>query len=924
MILALLLASCLVLVVAAFVLGQAWGRGTGWVVSAGFGGVLTALTWAVAGGPNQQFAWPWLPSLGVVFRLQLDGLGLLFAAVVLGIGALVMAYAVNYLPPGRHGQFYALLTFFAFAMFGLVLAGDVVVMWVMWEFTTLCSFLLISQSGPKGKDPAIRTLLVTAAGGLCLLAAVAVMTVVTGTSRLDDILTSPYWAAHPDMTATLAVLIAAAAFTKCAQFPFHAWLPDAMVASTPVSAYLHAAAMVKAGIFLLIRFSAIFSTTGVWNVLLVGVGLWTALMGAFMALRRHDLKELLAYSTISQLGFMVATIGIGTGYAIVGALAHVVGHALFKSALFMAVGLIDHETRTRDIRKLSGLWRAMPATSVVLVVAAASMAGIPPLFGFVTKEALFKAMTLAPWGSGWTWVICLAGVAAATLTFAYSARMVVTTLPGPPMTPEPHEAPMAMVAPVAVAAGAGVVLGVAGPLAEPLVIGAAAAVTGKPPTLDLSLWHGFTVPLGMSTAVLALGLVLVLARRRVDAVLGFERMSFSAVRVVEGFRSGSIGLGRHVGAPTRSDSPFRHLAAVLGAFVAVVAAGLWFTGFAPLDPNADRAVDWLFSAIVALGAIITIRARSRIALVLSVGVVGFAVALLFFSLGAPDVALTQLLVEILTVVVMVLLLTRLPVWFHATKPPRTIAATAIATLVGLAGFGVGWIMMDSQGLSPVGRYYIEQAYRLTGGTNVVNTILVDFRALDTLGELIVLGVAGVAVIVALESRGLLPWRKSPIVLTPGNPARDPGDNATSLRVTARFVVPLLALTSVWMFLRGHYNPGGGFIAALIGGAALSLVFLAARDDRVAKLEVSSTRLIGGGMLISLITGVFGFAAGSFLRPLGVDVLGIKVSTGLLFDVGVYLAVIGLILTTLKRLGLDTPELAPRRKPVEMAPKEERK
>ncbi len=432
MVLALVLLAALVLTAAAFALGQRAGRRAGWAIAAGLAALAGVLVAARTGGGGEPLAVtiPWLPTLGVALNLRLDALGFLFALVVLVVGALVMAYAVYYLPDGRHGSFYALLTFFAAAMLGLVMANDLVVLWVTWEFTTLTSFLLISQSGPKGQGPAIRTLLVTGAGGLCLLAGVALTVTATGTTVLDAALRSPVWAERPDVAALVATLVAFAAFTKSAQFPFHAWLPDAMVASTPVSAYLHAAAMVKAGIYVLLRFSTAFRELPAWTTTLLLVGLVTALMGAVFALQRHDLKELLAYSRVSQLGFLVATIGLGTEYALVGALVHVVAHALFKSALFMAVGLIDHEAGTRDLRRLQGLARTMPATTAVLAVAAAlflstaavemtygphdlgavrglarrepvtavvffvaamSLAGLPPFSGFVAKFAVIAA-----------------------------------------------------------------------------------------------------------------------------------------------------------------------------------------------------------------------------------------------------------------------------------------------------------------------------------------------------------------------------------------------------------------------------------------------------------------------------------------------------------------------------------------------------
>lgn len=902
--------------VAAVPAGRYLGRHAGWPIAAALAALAAgvAVMWRGRGDAELVSQRAWMEALDANLRLRVDGLALVFSLVVLVVGALVMAYSVNYLPRGRHGIFYGLLALFAAAMLGLVMADDLMLLWVMWELTTVCSFLLIQQAGPRGRGPAARTLLQTAVGGLCLLAAVAATIVVTGTTRLSDALASPVWGERPGVTATVALLVAVAAFTKSAQFPFHGWLPDAMVASTPVSAYLHAAAMVKAGIYLLLRFSTAFHDVAAWNAALVTIGLITAVMGAVFALQRFDLKELLAYSTVSQLGFLVATIGIGTGYAMVGALIHVIAHAAFKSALFMSVGLIDHEASTRDIRILSGLRRCMPMTSLVLALSAASMAGLPPMLGFVSKEAMFAAIAGAPFATAWVVAASVAAVAAAVCTFAYSGRML-RPLFGPAMEERPHEAPAAMVAPVALGAAAGVVLGLSGPLLEPLVNLGARAISPGAAGADLALWHGLTPALGMSATVIALGAAMVAGRHAVDDVLHERRLfPVRAVEVVDGFRLMSSRVGRRVGDVARIDSPFRHLAVPLLLLIGVVATTIVDAGVPVPDPGTTRPLDWLLTALVLVGVGLTLRARSRVTLVTTVGIVGFMVALMFFNLGAPDVALTQLLVEILTVVVMVLLLIRLPHRFHHTERSRLWVARGIALGAGVAATAITMIVLSLDEPSPVGRHYLQNAKDLTGGSNVVNTILVDFRAFDTLGEMVVLGVVAVAMVVALESRGLLPRRPSTIVAPKDSPVIDPEANTIALRMTDRIVGVVLGILSVWFFLRGHYEPGGGFIAALIAGAAVCLVFLAAPSDRVGRLDVPYMRVIGTGIGIAVATGVLGLARGSFLTPIYFQVMGLKLSTGLLFDVGVYLAVLGLILGALSRLGLEGPDPTPLRRP----------
>ena len=909
-----ILALAVLLVPAAGVLGRCAGRNAGWPLAVGLlalaGGLV--VVWngrADPGGVVQEV--PWMPTLGISFHLRLDGLGLLFGLLVLVIGGVVVAWSARYLGRGAHASFYTLMTFFAAAMLGLVLADDLVLLFVAWELTTLCSFLLIARSGPEGRDPAIRTFLVTAAGGLCLLTAVAVMWAATGTTRLSAVLADDVWEASPGLAAAVAVLIALAAFTKSAQFPFHAWLPDAMVAITPVSAYLHAAAMVKAGIYLMLRFTEALHAVPVWNVLLVSVGLFTALLGAVLALQRHDLKELLAYSTVSQLGFLTATIGIGTGYAAVGAVVHVAAHALFKAALFMAVGVIDHQAGTRDIRALSGLARTMPATAAIMVLAAASMAGLPPLFGFVSKEAMFKAMAHSPGPDAAVWLAGTVAVLAAACTFAYSARML-TVLPGRAPADAPREATAAFLAPVAVVALAGPVLGLAGSVAEPLLGAASTAVAGGGAEPDLGLWHGWSPQLAMSLAVFGLGTVLVLGRRPVDRAIGGRSFPVTGVGVVEAFRRGSIALGEQVGRPTRSDVPHQHLLPPVVVLVVLVAAGLLTVEVPGLYGDPSTLTDWILLVLVLIGVVLALRARSRVALLTMAGDVGFAVALWFYALGAADVALTQLLVEVLTVVVIVLLLNRLPSTFHRTGRLRAWVAAAVAVLVGAGAAAATWLLTDRRALSPAGEYFLEEGEENTGGTNVVNTILVDFRALDTLGELTVLGVAGIAIVVAIESRGLLPKRPSPITEPDTSPIRGPQDNTMVLRVTARTLGPVIVALSLFFLLRGHNAPGGGFISALIGAAGIALIYLTAPDDRVSRMRLPYTRFIGAGVVVAVVVGLLGLLEGSFLRPLHVDVLGLHVTTALIFDVGVYLAVVGVIVAAISRLGVDEKEPKPLR------------
>ncbi|QSB05705.1 DUF4040 family protein [Natronoglycomyces albus] len=906
--------------------GRYLGRNAGWPLAAGLLaiGVLLWTNADVSGTSGTTESLPWMPTLGIELAFKLDGLGLLFSLLVLIIGAAVLAYSARYLGPGPQGSFYGLMTLFAAAMLGLVLADDIIVLFVMWETTTLCSFFLIARSGPKAREPAIRTLLVTAGGGLSLLGAVVVMAVSVGTTNLSAILADPIWGSDMTFTVTVALLIILAAFTKSAQFPFHAWLPDAMAAATPVSAYLHAAAMVKAGIYLLMRFSGVLGDVAIWNILLISCGLLTAILGAVLAMRRWDLKELMAYSTVSQLGFLVAAIGIGTETALIAAAIHTLAHALFKSTLFMFVGIIDHQAGTRDIRQLSGLRHTMPISAITVSLAALSMAGVPPLLGFISKENLFAAFLEAP-GAPWLGPI-VGGLAmsAAILTFAYSGRIVFGAFGGPRSSSSASEASPAYLFPAVLPALAGLLLGLWPALAEPLTSAAASASTHLNLEAGLTLWHGVNAPLIMSVIVIATGVAMVAKRNSVDPLLNRGSLPFTALGVVDAARAGIITWGARVGDLTRSDSPARHLAIPTVSLVLIAIVGVITIGPLPEQvPGLSRPMDWGLVMIVLIGVIGAMTVRTRIGAVVVVGVVGFGVTLWYFVLGAADVALTQMLVEILTVVVMVLLLRRLPRKFHRPTKRRAVAAGIIALGAGVATTLGVLAMTGRRELSSAGEYFLREGEDVTGGTNVVNTILVDFRAFDTLGELTVLGIAGIAIAVLLHSRPMLPFVDEPIKVRADSPLIDPHDNAIFGRSLDRLLWPVMIIVSLWFLLRGHNSPGGGFISALIGGAGFAMAYITASSDRSAKVKAPYMALIGSGIIIATASGLLGYFDGSFLLPLHGYIFGIHLTTALVFDVGVYLAVIGVVLAALNLLGRSAPALVDPAPPDKATPTEAR-
>ncbi|WP_250446426.1 DUF4040 family protein [Actinotalea sp. C106] len=915
MILPVLLGVLVVAVAATPLLDRGLGRNAGWVLAGVFGtlaAVVGAQGPAVLGrGETLEFFVPWMPTIDVGLHLRLDGTSWLFAMLVLGVGALVMAYSTRYFPPGRRTGFYALMTAFAVAMLGLVLADDVVVMFVFWELTTICSFLLIGLSGESANRPAVRTFILTGLGGLALLAAVVMLMVNAGTSRLSTILAVTDWQASPGWSVAVALLVILAAFTKSAQFPFHYWLPDAMAASTPVSTYLHAATMVKAGIYLLMRFTPVFGDFPLWNVLLIGTGLVTAFIGALFALQRTDLKELLAYSTVSQLGLLVAIIGVGTPYALAAAGVHTLAHALFKASLFMLMGVVDTRNGTRDIRQLPGLWRAMPATATLMTIAALSMAGIPPLLGFVSKEAILDAMLGLP-GEPWVGVlVALGAVAASALTFAYSFRMVYGAFGGTPGTAKHGEAgPSYLLAP-AVTALSGLVLAFALPVLDPLVDRLVLDTTGTAHESHLALWHGFNLPLLLSAIVIGLGAVLAWQRVAVDRVLDRQLVPVQGTQVFEGAYRGVIAAGVRIGRLTASNAPAPYLAAILLTLGGTAIAVTLGRPEVPAQPEpTTRPTDWLLVALILVAVTAVVVTRSRLAAVALVGVAGFAVALWFLLLGGFDLALTQLLVEILTVVVAVLVLRRLPRTFHPTPRARRLGAGVVAVIMGVAAGLAAFSLTGRREMSPASEYFLRNAEEDTGGTNVVNTILVDFRALDTLGELTVLGVTGLIIIGVLESarlnHGRLPEKVAGFAQNVVFSARE---NSLIMRTVARGLGPVLALLSLYLLLRGHSAPGGGFIAALVGGAGFALAYLAAPAAARARIRLPYPRLIAAGIAVAGASGILGYLEGSFLRPLHLDIPlpgdgYYHFTTALVFDVGVYLAVIGVLLTALNRLGTE--------------------
>ena len=961
------------------------GRGAGWPLAGlyllGAVALLPQLGLIVSGMPLEVLHVPWVPARGWTVDVFADPTGLLFAMLALVIGAIVLIYSSSYLdrtiPDAatggvrriQHYGFFQLMTLFTVSMLGLVLTDSLMLLFICWELTSLASFALIANSGRTAFPAALRTLTVTFVGGLVLLAAVVAIWLRTGTTSISQALAHEVWATDPGFTVAIAVAVAVAAFTKSAQFPFHFWLPDAMAATTPVSAYLHAAAVVKAGIFLLMRFSPAFHDVPVWNALLVSVGMGTAVMAALFALQKTDLKQLMAYSTVSQLGWITAAIGVGTQEALAAAALHTVAHALFKSGLFMMVGVVDHEAGSRDIRALGPLWRRMPWSFGATVLGAAAMAGVPPTLGFVSKESLLIAFGDVAGGEAVAVSALLAAaVVGAILTFLYCARIVlggflgaysrdrVDAVDGPARVDvsNVHEAPVRLWLPAALPAVIGLPLALvvwvfdvpmsavaeaaAGPFGWPPAEPGAGAVYGAPTagTIDdltheahFVLWHGLTLELGLTALILAVGVLLVWRRGIVDRALDRDLLPFTGASVLESLVAATTRAGRALVRPTASDSPARHVGALLAAVcVYAIGVGGWAlaTGAAipPRVGGLDRTIDIFLLAVIVVAVLGLCAARSRLAAVVLLSAVGIAVTVQIFGLGAPDVGLTQLLVESLTIIVFMLILRRLPRDFIAPARGRHTAAIVLAVLSGVVATAAALGFTGRRERSPLGMYLLENGPEITGGSNVVNTILVEFRALDTFGEVAVLGVAGIAILGVLGSvrataaaiepppdHDHLPGTKR----STGSAAdaiEDATRNTAPLRLLARGVTPVLAVVSVLLLWRGHNEPGGGFIAALVASCAFALIYLARESDSPVSKPSTPVALIGGGLLVAGLTGVGGYALGQFLEPAHWYLAGQHITSALIFDLGVFAGVLGLVMTAFNTLGAG-------RSPAEVVP-----
>ncbi len=893
--------------------------------------ITAALYPDVAAGTAVRHEITWLPGLGLNFVIRVDGFAWLMAMLVQVIGLLVVVYARYYMSPSDPvPRFFSFFLAFMGSMLGIVLSGNLVQMVLFWELTSLCSFLLIGywHHRPDARRGARMAMTVTVTGGLCLLAGVLMIGSVVGSYDLDRVLGAGDLVREHEWYLPILVLVALGALTKSAQFPFHFWLPRAMAAPTPVSAYLHSATMVKAGVFLLARLWPVLAGTPEWSWIIGGAGLATLLIGAFVAIFQQDLKGLLAYSTLSHLGLITLLLGIGTPLAAVAAIFHILNHATFKASLFMAAGIIDHETGTRDIRRLSGLYRAMPRTATLAIIAAAAMAGVPLLNGFLSKEMFFAEAVLA--GSERDYRMAIAATVAGLFSVTYSLRFIHDVFFGPPATDlpqKPHEPPGWMRFPIELLVLACLIVGVVPEFTVgPMLRHAAASVLGADmPVYSLSAWHGLNLPLMMSLAALGFGALLYLLLQRHLKLRTVERTPLvhrfdgqrAFDRILVGLNALAVRLESLLG--TRRLQPQLELVILVvlaAALVPAAAGGLSLLSAPPTPIDPVLAALWMVGVASAIGAAWQAKYH-RLAALAMMGVSGLVTCLTFVWYSAPDLALTQLMVETVTMVLLLLGLRWLPprrepaemgLKASLSAHARRARDFAIAVGAGLAIAALAYAALIRPRGPGMASFFLERALPEGGGTNVVNVLLVDFRGFDTLGEITVLGIVALTVYALL--RRFRPAPESVAVpvqrvdqLARGEPGR-PGQDAESgyLMVPAlfmRLLFPILIVVALFFFMRGHNLPGGGFVAGLILACAIILQYMAGgtlwTEDR---LRMRPHRWIGFGLLIALATGlgawVFGYPLLTSHSPHPVlPWIGeVPMPSAFVFDLGVLALVVG--------------------------------
>ena len=869
-------------------------------------------------------SWSWLPQLGIDFSFRLDALGLLFALLISGIGTLIYIYAYFYLGPKNSlNKLYLLLMLFMAAMLGISLSNNLILLLVFWELTSISSFLLVGywsnyDAAQRGSRMALT---ITGMGGLAMLGGFILLGQITGTYEIDQILTmTAQIQSHALFVPTL-LLILLGAFTKSAQFPFHFWLPNAMAAPTPVSAYLHSATMVKAGIFLVARLLPIFAGAALFHNLVTFIGLFTLCMAAFFAIFKEDLKGLLAYSTISHLGLIMCLLGIGSPLAVAAAIFHIINHATFKAALFMIAGIIDHESGTRDLRKLSGLWQLLPYTATLTMVTAASMAGVPLTNGFLSKEMFFTELLSNLSGPV---LICSAIVAtlAGIFAVAYSVRLVHGVFFDGPVgkqvpNKDAHEPPFGMRAPATLLAILCILVGLFPALLVENIVNSTARASTQVMDFEgvhLALWHGFNMPLLMSLIASIGGLIFYFSLAKggkireidLDPYLGRlqGRVAFDL------FLKSLLLNSRKFKRWTENGKLQSYILWIVIFSIAIVSLPFLGQGLTTGTRELTHApalaiVLWLL--LFSSCWMMLWFHHERIKAVLISGAIGLVVTMVFVCFSAPDLALTQITVDVVTTVLLLMSLSLLP---QLTPYESSVSRRWRDALIAIGGgLGIAWItwLILTRDHNSISWFFMQQSIPLGGGTNVVNVILVDFRGFDTFGEITVLGIAGIGALCLMDG-----MRTHGTTMTQGLSYRF-NPSPLMLRITASWILPIALVVSLYIFLRGHNLPGGGFIAGLITALALIIQYMALGQDHAEQLlKAKSGRLyeiwIGTGLVIAGLTGLgawfwgrpFLTSAHFYVSP---PILGeMHLATAALFDVGVYITVVGATMLLISVLG----------------------
>jgi multicomponent K+:H+ antiporter subunit A len=890
------------------------------------------------GGSQLEWSFAWLPSLGLNLSFYLDGLSLLFGLLISGIGVLILVYTGYYFKGDASAwRFLAYLLLFMAAMLGLVLAGDTITLFIFWEATSITSFLLVAYKykDESARQGAFRALLITGGGGIALLAGLLLVQSIAGSSQWRVILNSGALIRGNDLYPLALALIAFGAFTKSAQAPAHIWLPGALSAPTPASAFLHSATMVKAGIYLLARFNPALGNTDLWFWMLSLVGMLTMLTGAYLGLKQNDLKALLAYSTISQLGVMVMLIGQDTEIAFKALVVGILAHALYKSALFMVAGIIDHETGTRDLRQLGGIWRAMPASFSIALVGALSMAGLPPLFGFLAKETLLATVTHPSVPIVWDWIFTLAVVTAGALLLAQSGLLVAGAFLGKrPEGLSAHEAPAPMWLAPAVPAVASLLISA---LPEPasiagLLASAAASAFGAKVKVSLALWTGLTVPLLLSIVAVSLGSLIFYFRNRVRNRLMSILPDFTFNRAYQGLLS---GVDRAAYLVTRTQHG--RLRSYLSVMISALGLLLLFLGRIPvvapfiqaprLDLSGELAVLRLFSLLLAVAAALaTILLHRDLFAILALSASGLSIAMLLILEPAPDVAMVQIIVDLLLVVILVLALTRIPREQRDRARYYTFRQGGLSLardIILAAGAGIVMTAVTYQALTSRPRqsiltpYYFENALPLTGAKDVVGAIVADFRGFDTMIEISVFAMAGIGVYTLLRYASRKAGDRDERSPAPAGQALKSlgiGGLNTSpfIRSVASAVLPLALVISATHLLLGHMQPGDGFTAGVIASLAVAFWYVIFGYDvtRQRLRWFKSPYLTGAGLLLALLNASVPlllaqpiFSPLDYGAMLGISLpAGMKLTSALVFELAIAISVVGGVSAILDALG----------------------